>query len=178
MNERINGFLKGIKASKIDPKKGLVLLAAVVGIILIVISSFGSDKKHEAEESTKADSGFSEEEYGAKLETKIEEMVSSLYGAGRSKVIITLDCDYETVYARDGSYSKNDLSSDEESEYIIIDSDEREDGLVLKTVTPKVRGVAVLCEGGNNPVVVQSIIDMLSALLDIGTSNISVSKIQ
>ena len=72
MNEKINGFLNGLNATKIDPKKGLVLLAAVVGIILIVISSFGSDTKHEAEESTKADSGFSEEEYGAKLETRID----------------------------------------------------------------------------------------------------------
>ncbi len=178
MNNKIYGLLQWLKEKNIDAKKGLLLSVAAFGIILIVISNLSFTNKTEEETATEQEHGFSEKEYSSQLEGRIEEMISSLYGAGRSKVIVTLDCDYETVYAKDGSYSKDDLSSDEESEYIIIDSDEREDGLVLKTVTPKVRGVAVLCEGGDNPSVIQAIVDMLSALLDIGTNNISVSKIQ
>lgn len=169
--ERISVLLKN------DRKKLIILIVALFGIILIVISSF-EDKTVSDVEETQPQSDFSESDYTAALEKRLEETVSSLYGAGRSRVMVTLECDYETVYARDGSYSKDEASSDEKSEYIIIDSEQQEDGLVLKTVTPRVRGVAVLCEGGNDPYVCEQVSQMLSALLDLGSNSISVSKIQ
>lgn len=169
--ERISVILKN------DRKKLIILIVALLGIILIVISSF-EDKTVSDVEETQPQSDFSESDYTAALEKRLEETVSSLYGAGRSRVMVTLECDYETVYARDGSYSKDEASSDEKSEYIIIDSEQQEDGLVLKTVTPRVRGVAVLCEGGNDPYVCEQVSQMLSALLDLGSNSISVSKIQ
>ncbi|MBR4049579.1 MAG: hypothetical protein IKK09_03700 [Clostridia bacterium] len=169
--ERISVLLKS------DRKKLIILIVALLGIILIVISSF-EDKAVSDVEAIQPQSDFSESEYTAALEKRLEETVSSLYGAGRSRVMVTLECDYETVYARDGSYSKDEASSDEKSEYIIIDSEQQEDGLVLKTVTPRVRGVAVLCEGGNDPYVCEQVSQMLSALLDLGSNRISVSKIQ
>lgn len=169
--ERISVLLKN------DRKKLIILIVALLGIILIVISSF-EDKTVSDVEETQPQSDFSESDYTAALEKRLEETVSSLYGAGRSRVMVTLECDYETVYARDGSYSKDEASSDEKSEYIIIDSEQQEDGLVLKTVTPRVRGVAVLCEGGNDPYVCEQVSQMLSALLDLGSNSISVSKIQ
>lgn len=169
--ERITVLLKN------DRKKLIILIVALLGIILIVISSF-EDKTVADEEETQLQTDFSESDYTAALEKRLEQTVSSLYGAGRSRVMVTLECDYETVYARDGSYSKDEASSDEKSEYIIIDSEQQEDGLVLKTVTPRVRGVAVLCEGGNDPYVCEQVSQMLSALLDLGSNSISVSKIQ
>ena len=168
--ERITALLKN------DRKKLIIVTVALLGIILIVISSVGKETVSE-EDAAQPQSDFSESEYTAKLEQRLEETVSSLYGAGRSRVMVTLECDYETVYARDGSYSKDEASSDEKSEYIIIDSSQHEDGLVLKTVTPRVRGVAVLCEGGNDPYVCEQVSQMLSALLDLGSNRISVSKI-
>ncbi|MBQ2812055.1 MAG: hypothetical protein IJE63_02285 [Clostridia bacterium] len=168
--ERITALLKN------DRKKLIIVTVALLGIILIVISSVGEETASE-EEAVQTQSDFSESEYTAMLEQRLEETVSSLYGAGRSRVMVTLECDYETVYARDGSYSKDEASSDEKSEYIIIDSSQHEDGLVLKTVTPRVRGVAVLCEGGNDPYVCEQVSQMLSALLDLGSNRISVSKI-
>ena len=169
--ERVTALLKN------DRKKLIIVAVALLGIILIVISSVG-EKVAAPEDATQPQTGFSESEYTAMLEQRLEETVSSLYGAGRARVMVTLECDYETVYARDGSYSKDEASSDEKSEYIIIDSSQQEDGLVLKTVTPRVRGVAVLCEGGNDPNVKAQVSEMLSALLDLGSNRISVSKIQ
>lgn len=171
----LKNLLSGIKK---DKKQLLIITIAAIGIILIVISDFGA-LKADTEETTTAESNiFSEAEYTENLENKLEDMISSLNGAGRTKVSVTLECDYETVYARDGSYSQKDGASDEENEYIIIDSDKQEGGLVLKTVTPKVRGVAVLCEGGDLPQVEIAVCEMLEALLDVGANHISVSKIQ
>ncbi len=178
MNEKIKALSEFFKSGKQDKIRVLILAVAAFGIILIVLSSLSESEDSGAEETTAKSQGFSEAEYSENLENKLEEMISSLAGAGRTKVVITLECDYETVYAKDGSYSRDELSSDEKSEYIIIDSSEQEDGLVLKTVTPKVRGAAVLCEGGADAGVRQAVSEMLSALLDIGTNQISVSKIQ
>ena len=105
-------------------------------------------------------------------------MVTSINGAGRSKVFVMLDCDYETVYAKNGSLSKEPDGSDEKSEYIILEENDREDGLVLRTVTPRVRGVAVTCEGGGNRAIADAVAEMLSAVLDVGMNHISVAKIQ
>ncbi len=161
-----------------DKNKIVIVAAFLVGIILIVLSTFETKTVSEEETAQQHTTIFSEEEYCTALENKLESMVSSLSGAGKAKVIVTLECDYETIYAKDGSYSRDDLSSDEESQYIIIDSSEQEGGLVLKTVAPKIRGVAVLCEGGADPQIKAAISEMLSALLDVGKNNISISKIQ
>lgn len=174
LTDELNRIIVSLKN---DRKRLIILIVAVLGIILIVISSFGKESASD-EETTQPQTGFSESEYTAALEKRLEETVASLYGAGRARVMVTLECDYETVYARDGSYSQDEASSDEKNEYIIIDSSEREDGLVLKTVTPRVRGVAVLCEGGDAPYVCEQVTEMLSALLDLGSNRISVSKIQ
>jgi len=167
-----------IERVKNDRKLMLILLTALAGIILLVLS-LAFDSKGGTEEKVPGETvEFNESAYTAQLENKLMEMIKLINGAGRTKVIVTLECDYETVYAKDGSLSKDDNSTDEDSEYIIIDSEETQNGLVLKTVTPKVRGVAVVCEGGDNPYVSNAVTEMLSAVLDIGVNRISVAKIQ
>ena len=60
---------------------------------------------------------------------------------------------------------------------VIIENNNNDVGLLIKTIEPKVRGVAVSCEGGDNTKVQQQIFSTIEALLDIKTSNISISKL-
>lgn len=161
-----------------DRKLLVIAFVMIVGIILTVISSFGSESEEKEQISLQTDKIFNESEYTGQLENKLEEMISLISGAGETKVIVTLECDYETVYAKDGSIEKDNDSTDEDSEYIIIDSRDVQGGLVLKTVTPKIRGVAVVCAGGDSMYVKTAVTDLLSAVLDIGTNHISVSKLR
>lgn len=161
-----------------DRKLLVIVFVMIVGIILTVISSSGSESKEKEQISLQTDKIFNESEYTGQLENKLEEMISLINGAGETKVIVTLECDYETVYAKDGSIEKDNDSTDEDSEYIIIDSRDVQGGLVLKTVTPKIRGVAVVCAGGDSMYVKSAVTDLLSAVLDIGTNHISVSKLR
>lgn len=169
-------FDKFILRVKNDRKLLFILLLGISGVILIVISSSESEDNTDIKNSVEMTS-FNESVYIAELEKKLSDMISLINGAGNSKVIITLECDYETVYAKDGSLSKDDNSTDEDSEYIIIDSEKKQNGLLLKTVTPKVRGVAVVCEGGDNQYVRNAVTEMLTAVLDVGVNRISVSKL-
>lgn len=161
-----------------DRKLLVIVFVMIVGIILTVISSSGSESEEKEQISLQTDKIFNESEYTGQLENKLEEMISLINGAGETKVIVTLECDYETVYAKDGSIEKDNDSTDEDSEYIIIDSRDVQGGLVLKTVTPKIRGVAVVCAGGDSMYVKSAVTDLLSAVLDIGTNHISVSKLR
>lgn len=161
-----------------DRKMLVIAVVMIVGIILTVISSSGSESEEKEQISLQTDKIFNESEYTGQLENKLEEMISLISGAGETKVIVTLECDYETVYAKDGSIEKDNDSTDEDSEYIIIDSRDVQGGLVLKTVTPKIRGVAVVCAGGDSMYVKSAVTDLLSAVLDIGTNHISVSKLR
>ena len=168
-----------IRELKQDKKKGVIAALAVFGIFLVGVSALLPDgKKERSAEPAAPQKQFDEADYTRQLEDKIAAMVSSISGAGRAKVFVTLECDYETVYAKNGSLSTEQDSSDEKSEYIILDEENREDGLVLRTVTPRVRGVAVTCEGGGNREVAHAVVEMLSAVLDVGMNHISVAKIQ
>lgn len=169
-------FDRFILRVKNDRKLLFILILGISGVILIVISSSESEDNTDIKNSVEMTS-FNESVYIAELEKKLSDMISLISGAGNSKVIITLECDYETVYAKDGSLSKDDNSTDEDSEYIIIDSEKNQNGLLLKTVTPKVRGVAVVCEGGDNQYVRNAVTEMLTAVLDVGVNRISVSKL-
>ncbi|HBL41477.1 MAG TPA: hypothetical protein DDY98_07935 [Ruminococcaceae bacterium] len=164
---------------KKDKKKRSIALLAVLGVFLLGVSALFPSVKSEQEEGQKTESAeFDEASYTERLEEKIAAMVSSVSGAGRSQVFVMLDCDYETVYAKNGSLSLEQDTSDEKSEYIILDEENREDGLVLRTVTPRVRGVAVTCEGGGNQEIADAVSEMLAAVLDVGMNHISVTKIQ
>ncbi len=168
---------KFISRVKTDKRLLSICLFGFLGIILIVFSlPLEKDKNREAAKLPE-EKVFNEKDYTADLEAKLSEMISLINGAGNTKVIITLECDYETVYAKDGSLSQGDDSTDEDSEYIIIDRDDAQGGLLLKTVAPKVRGVAVVCEGGDNQYVRNAVTEMLTAVLDVGANRISVSKI-
>ncbi len=161
-----------------DRKMLVIVVVMIVGIILTVISSFDIGGEEKEQTSVQTEKVFNESEYTNQLENKLEEMISLINGAGETRVIITLECDYETVYAKDGSVAKDSDSTDEDSEYIIIDSQDVQGGLVLKTVTPKIRGVAVVCAGGDSIYVKTAVTELLSAVLDIGTNHISVSKLR
>ena len=127
-----------------DKKVFIIVGVMIVGIILTVISSFDNRAEEKDENQVQVEKVFNESEYTNQLENKLEEMIALISGAGETRVIVTLECDYETVYAKDGSIAKDSDSTDEDSEYIIIDSQDVQGGLVLKTVTPKIRGTISL----------------------------------
>ena len=95
--------------------------------------------------------------------------------------MITVSETTEYIYAendkenRKNSDSANDLSN--QSDYVIINADDNDTGLLLKTIEPKIRGVAIVCDGGNNEFVQQQIYSAVSAVLNISTSKISISKL-
>lgn len=161
-----------INKIKGDKKTLLLIIVLIIAMLLIFLSDSGSDEKENINIKSKEYSVIGEQE----LADEVESFIEDIKGAGRSEVILTFDTYEETVYAVD---KENDLSADgsydSRNEYVILDEGSSEGGLRLKIISPKIRGIAVLCQGGNDPIVRQQVVSVVSALFDIGTNKISVA---
>lgn len=163
---------------KIDKKTALFIIVGFTAILLIFLSELSSSGEEENKSIPQEMSSVSYCEY---LEDKVKEIVESIEGAGKAKVMITLSETTEYIYAtNDKDSSKNSENTDDytfENDYVIIENNSNDTGLLVKTIEPKVRGVAVVCEGGNDSAVQRQIYSAVSAVLNISTSRISISKL-
>lgn len=166
-----------IKQLKLDRKTMVILTVGILGIVLLFFSEFFFQEDDIDENK----SYNTDEEYCIYLENKIKSYIEKIDGAGKTEVIITLSETTEYIYATDDKdVRKNNANSDDatiEKDYVIIENNNNDAGLLIKTIEPKIRGVAVSCEGGDNTKVQQQIFSTIEALLDISTSNISISKL-
>lgn len=182
MNVKIPGLEKLKALFKADKKLVLLCAVGLVGILLLVISSVSpqEDEKNEAETVV----SVAQESYAEDIEKKLTEIISSIDGAGKTGVMVTLESGAEQVYAKNEKI-KNDSSADEsklnedfsqEKEYVLIETDGDEGGLIIKLIQPKIRGVAIVCEGGGDDAVRQEIIQTVTAVLDISSSRVYIAK--
>lgn len=158
---------------KMDNKLKILIALGLVGILLIMLSEVVPDtRKNETVKD------YSYEEYVKSLEEKTEKILSSIEGTGRCKVMITLKYSNESVYAKNSDESSSESSFSKSSEYVLYDGQGGTTPLLIKENFPAVQGVAVVCEGADNTVVRENIINSISSLFGISVSKISVSKIK
>lgn len=145
---------------------GLIALTFVAGLLLILLSTRGE----KGETSGVAPAGgeeFSFEKYEKKLEERLKEIVSKVDGVSSVSVMVLLDQGYEEELAEKGS-----------SYLLVRDQNGSQTGIETLRRAPKVRGVAVVCRGGELPQTQKELIALLSALLDLPASRIYVGGVQ
>lgn len=160
-----------------DKKISVLLLLALLAVVFLIIIEFADSEKSE----DVSDSTMTTDEYTEKIEKKLTELISSVEGAGQTVVMVTLEAGEENVFAKEikTEDDKNDGKSSNKYEYeyvVIKNGTSTENGMLLKVTEPDIRGVAVVCDGGDNAAVRENIINAVSAVLDIKTNNISVCK--
>lgn len=175
MNSIIN-IKELFKKINIDKKTSLIIIVGIALMLLLLISELDFETEKKDENMT-----VSDEEYCDYLEKKVKLFIENIEGAGKTEVIITLAETTEYIYATDDKdIRKNNNNSDDstlEKDYVIIENNNNDIGLLIKTIEPKIRGVAISCEGGNIIAVQEQIYSTLEAVLDVNTSNISISKL-
>lgn len=174
MGEKLNR----VKSLLLKDKKILLLvIMLLIGILFLIITEFvgTEDKKTESADD------ISIAEYSESIENKLEKLISSVDGAGEAVVMVTLDSGEENIYAKEikSNEETNDRKKSDKYEYeyvVVKDGSSTESGMLLKVTQPEVRGVAIVCDGGDNAAVRENIINTVSAVLDIKTNKISVCK--
>lgn len=142
-----------------------VLLGAMAMLLILLSELFSPTDKTAPSGSTSVD----ESAYRQQLEQQLSELIAQMQGAGRTTVMITLESGEETIYALDTLSGQ----TQEQQTHVLLD-----DGTALaQTVcTPKVCGVAVVCEGGGDVRVAARITELVGALLDVPSNRICVEQ--
>lgn len=188
----MSGWLQKINGTSlwkrmVKDKKILLLLAAgLVGMLLLLATEFLPEQSESVEKTGESPEQAAEERqsYVAETEDKLAAIISSIAGAGRTKVMVTLENSEESVWATQGAQERENSGTDggeekysQEDEYVLIQSSSSEEGgLLLKIIQPRIRGVAIVCDGGDNVYVREKITSAVAAVLDISTAKISIAK--
>ncbi len=166
--DSLKEFFKKLKS---DKKAFAAVLIGVVGMLLIMFSELSFSAEN-------ADTGSLNDELYNTCDSALEvqKFVESIKGAGKAKVLITYECTEKTVFAKNTEQSSYENKNESKSEYIIIDSQNGETGLTEYIIYPEIRGVAVVCEGADNPIVKQRVVSAISALFSLSSNKISVTS--
>lgn len=169
-------------------KKNALFVLGLAGILLIFLSDLLFTAHSNEEEPTPqpepqtVQSGQTEQE----LEARLAEMIGAVQGAGRVRVMLTLENNGETVYAYDeqsdtqtttgGANGTTERRQSYESEHVLIDAGSGKQPLVETSLEPEVKGVAVVCEGGDDITVVKRVTELVSVVLRLPTNRVCVIK--
>lgn len=173
-----------------DKFKNIIIVVGLVGIALIFLSSFIKFPSSKDQQKQTASSVMTTDEYARQLETSLKDIISSIQGAGASKVLVTLENGVETMYATEektnseisqdksnGETTRSQQSGDSEIKYITVrDENGAERALAITEIQPTVKGVVVVCSGGLDPVVQQRVIDAVTTALNISSKRVCVTR--
>ena len=178
LKETIN---KICQKTHLNKKLLLVLVLFSVGVIILVADELVSGISDKTEKPADAGKQMSSDVYVSDLEERITSIISSIDGAGATQVMITLESGNEDVYLHNYDYGEDVDSSgagnrEVRDEYVIVNAENGEKGIVVRVEEPEIRGVAVVCEGGGNSYVRAEIIATVTALLNISSARVSVAK--
>ena len=92
------------------------------------------------------------DEYCTVLENSLLSVITQIEGVGNAKIFLTMDNNGENVYL-----NNTDTKT--------------------QSITPVVRGVVIVCDGGDDPIVVSRVMSAVTKSLDIPSNKVCVTKL-
>ncbi|MDD2960196.1 MAG: stage III sporulation protein AG [Lachnospiraceae bacterium] len=171
------------------PKKDQILIGILAGILLLIIV-FPEKKESQISlpaASAKQDDTDEEGETDL-MERKLQKILSQVEGVGAVKVMITLKSGGRKTVEKDHSVSENTAASGqedqstlskttEETTIYIRDGDGNETPFVIEETAPKIEGVLVAAQGGDNLTVAENIADAAMVLFGVEAHKIKIMKL-
>ena len=140
-------FSYGKLKEYIKSDKRIKLILALGAAVIILIAFSGISGKKSENVSTVSIEELSQ--YERRLEERLSDILSEIDGVGDIRVMITLDTSEENEYGK----SKD---------------------MLLSVKAPEIRGVIVVCDGGDNIIVKEKVTSAVSGVFGISTTRISV----
>lgn len=171
--------------------KNQLMVMLLVGVLLIVLAIPAKEQVKKESSVTKYEEEKKDtKEYEKTVEQRLEQTLREVEGVGDVKVMVTFQSSSEKVIEKDKENQsqvivesdkqggKRETKEAKNSETTIFQNTGGvgESPYVVKEVNPKVEGIVVIAEGGENPVVVKNITEAIQALFDVDTHKIKVMK--
>ncbi len=139
--------LKELRGFLKDDKK--LTVALIVGAALILFLSLGGLKSGDS--GTEARPYEDRSAYEAELEKRLTDILSEIEGIGELSVMVTLDTSEQTEYGKN-------------------------ENMLLSVKMPQVRGVIVVCGGGDSVVVREKVVRAVTGVFAVSSTRVSVVK--
>lgn len=178
------------KIAENEKYRRILLLIGMIGIALIFLSGYFKSDSAEDTNLPTTSSQITSEQYAEDLERRLEEIVNGITGGNNAKVLITLEKGVQQVYATEekkstqttqdqggNSSTKSQENNSLETKYILVkDADGSQQALAVTEIQPTVKGVIVVCENGDNPVLQQNVTNAVTTALNISSARVCVVK--
>lgn len=166
--------------------KKLIIIVGLVGIGLIFCSSFFAKDKNE-QPTAQQQPTETADDYAENMQKDLSSIISSIEGVGKTKVLVTVERESQSVYATDSDTqikestsadSTKDSQTNTKNNYVIIkEKNGSQQALKITELKPKIKGVLIVCEGADSPIVKKNVIEAVTVSLDIPSSKVCVSKL-
>ena len=140
--------------------KRLLLLLLAAGLLLLLFAGGGKSEGQGGEEGNT----LSPDAYRAALEEELTLLCSRVEGVGRLELMVRLEGSGYAHYA-------TDTWADGRKEYVTVGGG----CVLLYEEYPRVVGVAVVCDGGDDARVTEELTSLLCALLDIRSNRVYIA---
>lgn len=180
---KFDDVMKFLKLEDKNKRNKYLIIIGLIGIVLIFVSGFFPKAEKDVKKTEESKGIY---EYSEQLKKELEDTISNIDRAGKAEVFLTFERGYEYIYAKTDKKSEdksessktNEYSADEKSsgeeEYIIVNTEDGEKPLIVTEIEPKVKGVVIVCKGGDSQDVVTRIKSSVSISLGIPESKICV----
>jgi len=167
-------FLKKLKNIK-----GIEIIVLVIFGLILLLICFGDGFSWTSGDGGTNDnptslSIMSSTEYIQKTEEKLSTLISQIKGAGKTKVMITVESGTEIVYAKTEITKKVGNDTTTTSTLILIDNNGTETPIVVMEILPKIKGVVIVSEGAKDVQTKLNIINATQTLLTLDVNKIQV----
>ncbi|MDR1208978.1 MAG: hypothetical protein LBK41_01500 [Clostridiales bacterium] len=170
-----------------------ILLIAALGVTLFLIPKLAptasAPKKSPA---PAAETAKETDDYEKRVEKRLEEILSLAEGAGKVRVMVTLEGGERSFVERDETVSSQrqdetdsaggrrlaENNSAESRAIMVAQSDGSQNPLITYEETPKITGVIIIAEGGGEVGVKDALIRAAQTVLGIGIDKVTVLKMR
>lgn len=189
---KLKEFLQNKEWKKWDKSQWTIII--LTGVLLMILAIPVEEKSTEdtkqaktTEKTTESTNGYSD--YATELEERLEHTLSAIDGAGAVEVMITLEDSGESVVEKDDTLESTDLQESDDAggtrtekssqageTTVYMEENNGKIPFIGKEMTPKIAGILVVAQGGENTVVKQNISEAVMALFQIDVNRIKVVK--
>lgn len=159
--EKLKGLLR---------KYRLPLLAALVGVAILLLPGGGETEEEQSAEA---------EVYSlTETEARLEQLISAIDGVGKARVMLTLRSGETLSLAQDSSASAGSGGDTRQEQQILTVNrgSGRQEVVVTQRLYPTYQGAVVVCQGAGDSRVRLTVIETVSVLTGLSSDKISVVK--